>query len=362
MADDNDKQFDATPQRREKAREEGQVPFSQDLGSAALLVAGIALLLSYGGGILSEVTHFMRVQLGDVGTLVVSKSVLTLQWQQIMGKIATAMFPIFGFLFLAAVASSLFQTGFLFIPSKVKPDIGNLSLFKGVQRIVSLQGVMKLGFGLFKILIVSAVAAAVLWTKWEDVLNSGELETAQLGLFILRIVLHTALWIACALFLLAIFDYAFQFWKHEKDLKMSHQEIRDEMKDQQGDPQMIAKRKQIQRQMVMDRVGEAVPKADVIVTNPTELAIAIQYDPATMAAPVVTAKGAGLIAQRIRRLALENNIPILERKPLARALFKEVEVGDPVPDERYAAVAEILAYVYQLKGKDIPAPPPGAAA
>ena len=138
---------------------------------------------------------------------------------------------------------------------------------------------------------------------------------------------------------------------------MTHQEVRDEMKKLQGDPQIIARRRAVQRQMVLNRIKSAVPKADVVVTNPTELAVAIQYDPEKMAAPIVVAKGAGVLAQRIRRLALENNIPIVERKPLAQLLYKDVDIGKPVPTESYAAVAEVLAYVYQLKGKKLPMPP-----
>jgi len=137
---------------------------------------------------------------------------------------------------------------------------------------------------------------------------------------------------------------------------MTHQEIREEMKNMQGDPAVIARRKAIQRQMALNRIGDKVPKADVVVTNPTELAVAIQYDPLTMAAPIVLAKGAGVLAQRIRRLALENDIPVVERKPLAQLLYKDVAVNHPVPDQSYAAVAEVLAYVYQLKGKKMPTP------
>jgi flagellar biosynthetic protein FlhB len=132
------------------------------------------------------------------------------------------------------------------------------------------------------------------------------------------------------------------------------------MKNQQGDPQLIARRRAVQRQMVMHRISSSVPKADVIITNPTELSIAVQYDPKEMAAPVVVAKGAGVLAQRIRRLALENNIPIVERKPLAQLLYKEVDIGKPIPTDAYAAVAEVLAYVYQLQGKKLPMPPRAA--
>ena len=167
-------------------------------------------------------------------------------------------------------------------------------------------------------------------------------------------MLDTCLKIGIALLILAIFDYGYQRWKHEQDLRMTTQEVREEFKMLQGDPHIIARRRQVQRQLVMNRLKSSVPKADVVVTNPTELAVAIQYDPDTMEAPIVVAKGAGVLAQQIRRLALEHNIPILERKPLAQALYKHVDVNKPIPADQYAAVAEILRYVYQLQGKTLP--------
>ena len=177
----------------------------------------------------------------------------------------------------------------------------------------------------------------------------------------IEILLWTSLKIGLALLLLALLDYAFQRWKHEQDLKMTSQEVREEMKNLEGDPQVVARRRAVQRQLALNRLSNAVPKADVVITNPTELAVAIRYEPEEMAAPIVVAKGAGLIAQRIRRLALEHGIPIVENKPLARALYRDVEINQPIPEDRYAAVAEVLAYVYQLKGKEIPTPPGVAA-
>jgi flagellar biosynthetic protein FlhB len=204
------------------------------------------------------------------------------------------------------------------------------------------------------------VAIAVIWLRWDEVLRSTGLDTAQFALFLVNIATSTMLWIGFVLLLLAVLDYGAQRWKYEQDLRMTHQEVREEMKNVQGDPQIIARRRAIQRQMVLNRISSSVPKADVIITNPTELAIAVQYDPQEMAAPIVVAKGAGVLAQRIRRLALENNIPVVERKPLAQLLYKEVDIGKPIPTESYAAVAEVLAYVYQLQGKKLPMPPRAA--
>jgi flagellar biosynthetic protein FlhB len=196
----------------------------------------------------------------------------------------------------------------------------------------------------------------VLWRRWDEVLSAAALDTLQLGQFLLDLSLFTMLWVGLALVILAILEYSLQRWKYEQDLRMTHQEVREEMKNLQGDPAIVARRRAIQRQLVLNRIASSVPKADVVVTNPTELAVAIQYEPEEMAAPIVVAKGAGVLAQRIRRLALEHNIPIVERKPLAQLLYKEVDIGKPVPTESYAAVAEVLAYVYQLKGKKLPSP------
>ena len=265
------------------------------------------------------------------------------------------MLPIVGLLAVGAACASIFQTGLLFVPERLLPDIKRLSPLSGIKRIVSLTGIMRLSFGMFKITIVSLVAAAVLYQHREEVLMASVLSIPELGVLMIDTALLTALWVGVALFVLALFDLAFQKWKHEQDLKMTQQEVRDEMKNLQGDPQIIARRKAVQRQMALNRMGDKVPQADVVVTNPTELAVAIQYDPEKMKAPIVVAKGAGMLAQRIRLLALEHNIPIVERKPLAQLLYKEVDLNHPVPDESYAAVAEVLAYVYQLKGKKLPA-------
>ena len=355
-----DKTQEATPHRRQQAREQGQVAYSQDLGSAAVLVVGVLLLKFWGPQVIDTTGHLMRYQLSTVGPLGAERADLLAQGNALILTLGKAMLPILGLLAVAAAMASIFQTGLLFVPERLKPDIKRLNPISGFKRILSLTGVMRLSFGMFKITIVAAVATIVLYQRRDEVLMASSMSIPELGVLMIDAALSTALWVGVALFLLALFDFAFQKWKHEQDLKMTQQEVRDEMKNLQGDPQIIARRKAVQRQMALNRMGDSVPKADVVVTNPTELAIAIQYDPEQMNAPIVVAKGAGVLAQRIRRLALEHNIPVVERKPLARLLYKEVEVNHPIPDESYAAVAEVLAYVYQLKGKTLPSTPRAA--
>jgi flagellar biosynthetic protein FlhB len=358
MAEESgEKSHDATPHRRQQAREQGQVAYSQDLGSAALLLVGVLVLSYWGKAVIDHGMLYMERQLSTGGgSLKVDDTELVVQSESILKTFGLAMLPIVSVMAVAGVLSTILQIGLLFVPDKIQPDISRLDPLAGLKRIFSLQGVVKLGFGLIKIGIVCAVAWSVIQSRWNEILYASELDVPDLARLLIDVIFATALWVGATLFALAILDYGFQRWKHEQDLKMTHQEMREEMKNMQGDPQVISRRRQIQRQMAMGRAGDKVPKADVVVTNPTELAIAIQYDPETMRAPIVLAKGAGVIAQRIRKLALENNIPVVERKPLAQLLYKEVDVNHPIPDQSYGAVAEVLAYVYQLKGKKMPLP------
>lgn len=349
-----EKTQDPTQHRRDEARKQGQVVHSQDLGSAALLIIGVMLLRSWGPGLVEMGGAFMRHQLGNSSVLSWQSTDAISQSQYLVSTWGSVMLPILGLLALAGGLTSVVQTGLLWVPDRLAPDLSRLSPLAGLKRILSLSGAVKLGFGLFKVTLVSIVAAVVVYNRYAQVLYSNDFDIRELGVFLIDIVLSTAMWVGVALFILAIFDYAFQWWRNEQDLKMTHREVLDEMKNLQGDPQIISRRRAVQRQMAMNRIGDKVPKADVVVTNPTELAVAIQYQPEEMFAPVVVAKGAGVIAQRIRRLALENNIPVVERKPLAQLLYKEVEVNHPIPDGSYAAVAEVLAYVYQLQGKKLP--------
>jgi flagellar biosynthetic protein FlhB len=355
-----EKSQEPTQHRRDEARKQGQVVHSQDLGSAALLIVGVMLLRSYGPEMMETTGNLLKRQLGDVPDLTVHSTDAIAQSQQIVGTLGAMMLPMLGMLALAAGATSVFQTGLLFVPDRLAPDLERLSPLSGMKRIFSLAGAVKLGFGMFKVGVVSIVAATVIYNRVFQILYSNDFDIGELGVFLIDIILSTAMWVGIALLVLAIFDYAFQKWKHEQDLMMTHREVLDEMKNMQGDPQIIARRRAIQRQMAMNRIGDKVPTADVVVTNPTELAVAIQYKPDEMHAPIVVAKGAGVIAQRIRLLALENNIPVVERKPLAQLLYKEVDVNHPIPDGSYAAVAEVLAYVYQLQGRKLPKMPKAA--
>ncbi len=352
MAEENgEKSQEATPHRRQQAREEGQVAHSQDLGSAVMLLGGLFILTMTGPALLDFLARLLVQQLGGEPWLTGDATFVIERWQELMYRLGQVLLPLLGLGMLLSVLVHLLQVGPMFLPEKMLPDFSRLDPLRGLQRMLSLPNFVRLGLGLFKIAIIASVGLYAIYKHHEEILGLTGLDVAQISWFTWDLCFWTGAKIGLALLILAIIDYGFQWWQHQQDLRMTPQEVREEMRNLQGDPQMIARRRGVQRQLALSRISAAVPKADVVVTNPTELAIALQYDATTMAAPIVVAKGAGTVAQRIRRLALENGVPIVEKKPLAQALYRDVDVNHPVPNEMYAAVAEVLAYVYQLQGK-----------
>jgi len=352
--DQGDKRHFATERRREKAREEGQVTKSADLSSAAMLIIALLCLRWLGPTLCERVASGMVVSLSSGVTMAWTIQDATNRVFNYAAMLGVAVLPILSVMFLAGIVVNVGQTGLLLTPTAVQPKLSNVSLLSGFSRILSVRGLMRLGFGIFKVLVITVVAYVAVKVRLAAIIMMWSESVPVLARALFENLFEICIWIAAALLILGIVEYTFQRWRHEEDLKMTDQEMRDEMKESQGDPQMQAKRKQMQRQMMMQRINSDVPTADVVITNPTELAIAISYKPQEMIAPVVIAKGAGAVAQRIRKIALENGVPVVERKPLAQFLYKTVDVGAAVPAEQYQAVAEVLRYVYQLKGKKLP--------
>lgn len=348
-----EKTQEPTPYRRQKAREEGSVAKSHDLASAVVLIAGVAALLTSGNMLVDFLARYGRRQLGGSPWLAADRALAVAHCHAVLGQLARCLLPLLGALVAAGALVHVVQGGLLFLPSQVRFDLSRIDPLAGLRRIFSLANLVRLGFGLFKLAVVGLVGLLCFYGELPTILGLSARDVPEIAAWLGKTLLWTGLKVGGALLALAILDYGFQFWRHEQDLKMTPQEVREEMRHLEGDPQIVARRRAVQRQLVLHRLSQAVPKADVVITNPTELAVAIQYEPATMAAPIVVAKGAGLLAQRIRRIALEHGIPIIEKKPLAQALYREVEVNHPIPHDKYAAVAEILAYVYHLKGKKI---------
>ncbi len=354
-----EKSHDPTPRRREQAREEGQVARSQDLAASLVLLAAIVLLMTLGKDVVKLFIRFTQFSLGEAFFLIpenmdadgLTNAFISHYYAttlQFLGP--TSLF--FGSLLIVAVGANLAQVGLLWLPNKLGFDFSRLDPIKGFGRIFSMQSVMRLLMGIVKIVICAIVAYYAVKNEIGTIINLTTLEEPQICTYLAQTLLWIALKVAVALAIISIIDYIYQKWKHEQDLRMTTEELRQEMKNMMGDPQIVSKRRQIQREMASkERSARGTPDADVVVTNPTHLAVAIKYDPDTMEAPVVVAKGADYLAQQIRQIALEHGIPILERKPLAWSLFEKVRIGQAIFDEHYKAVAEVLAWVHRFKRK-----------
>lgn len=343
-----DKTEAPTLRRREEARRRGQVARSSDLAPAVVLLGALITLHVSGQQILGrliQVTRYcLSVESIDAGHMNNTLGVIA-------REVGLILLPILLVVFVAALVACLLQVGFLFTWTPITPSLDKLNPINGLGRMFSGRSWVHLILGVAKMCLLGLIAWSTLKGKVNLLASAAGMDHLTLVGAAAELMYTLGLRLAIALLVLAIIDYLYQRWKHERDLRMTKEEIREELKRMEGDPLLKRRRREVQRQMMIQRIKAAVPKADVIVTNPTELAIALQYDSDTMRAPQVVAKGADFMAKRIREIAIEHGIPIVERKPLARALYAEVEVGQEVPAQFYKAVAEILAYVYELSGK-----------
>lgn len=353
MADSaGEKKHEATPYRRQKAREQGQVARSQDLGSALILLVAVGLLWNYGGEVATTLADIMRAGLTDwvQGDVSATKAFIAGSLQACLWSLIPIMLGVCAI----ALVNNWFQVGILFLPEKLSIDLQRINPLTGFQRLFELPNIARIGFGVLKVSLIAVVLILGIWGKWDVLSTAHMLTPGQVVNLAWDTTMDMCMRTGLVLLVLALMDYGFQWWKLEQDLRMTDEELREEMKMMNGDPHVAARRRSIQRQLAMSRMQNAVPSADVVITNPTELAIAIKYDVDTMVAPVIVAKGSGHVAARIRKAALAAGIPVVERKPLAQALFKSVEIGQAVTVDHYAAVAEVLRYVYQLQGKKLP--------
>jgi flagellar biosynthesis protein FlhB len=352
MADDTgDKTEAPTPRRRTEAREQGNIARSQDLTLALILIGILLMLRQLGPKLVDAMKILVHDMLGpaSMSNLTTGSAATdTLRAVYVMGS---AMIPLLAGVVLIAVVGNVAQVGLFFSTKRLQPNLGALNPMRGIGRMFSVRNSVQLLIGMVKLVMLSAVAYSAVHAHIEEIMGVQALTFTQIFGLGTTVVYTIALRVGIAMLVLAIIEYLYQRWRIEKELKMSKQEVKEEMRRMEGDPKIKQRRRQIAVQQLKKRLKKDVPTADVVVTNPTEFAIALKYDAGTMHAPRVVAKGQGLIAQHIREIAIAAGVPILERKPLARALYKLVEVGQEIPEEFYSAVAEILAYVYELSGK-----------
>lgn len=351
MADDGDKTEDPTERKRTETREKGNVARSTDLSTAGLLLAAATCLNYLGPGLVETLEKILASFLSPREWHEFDGVIVTRMLWDIAAALVTGVLPFMLTMAGAALALSLVQVGFFMTTEPLVPKFSRLNPLEGVKKIFSITGLVKLAVSLSKIAIVATIALSFASAELGHLLQTVNYEPrvlfADLGTFMVSLAFR----LAAALILLAMLDYGFQLWKFNQDIMMTKQEVRDEMKNMEGDPLIRQRRREAHRKLATAQELGQVPNADVVVTNPTHLSIAIKYDPETMGAPVVVAKGAGEIALRIRQIAAEHGVPIVEKKPLAQALYKTIEAGQAIPIDLYEAVAEILAYVYRLSGK-----------
>lgn len=347
-----------TTKRREDARLEGMVAVSREVPAAALLAAFALFFWILGQASLERLEVLWKNSLAQMTQVELTPAILL----QVFVQDSLALLPGIGVLFLmvflVGLGASMGQVGIVLTPLKLHPD--RIDPFAGFARIFSRDGLAELLKAVFKMLIIGYVTYLTLQGEWANLLAIGRLPLPAIVSYTFNLLGTLLVRTALALVILAVADYLYQRWSFEQRLKMTKQEMREELRQTEGDPQLRARIRHVQREMSRARMMQNVPKADVVVTNPTHYAVALMYDREVMHAPRVVAKGADFVAERIKAIARENKITLVENQIVARELYNNVEIGQEIPEAFFRAVAEILAFVYRLKGRG--AAGPGAPA
>ncbi len=339
----------ASPRKRREAREEGQVAKSTEVSSTVVLLFGIVSLRIFSGHIMGSLTNVFEWVWSRL-------HIFEFTLDQMPGYIFSGLIflvlvlgPLMITLVIAALASNLLQVGFMFSGKAITPKYSKIDPLKGIKRLFSMKSLVEVAKGIFKILIVGYVGYITIRSELATYPYLIDQSIAEIVHFVGIMSYKLGIRTCMVLIVLAALDYAYQKFEFEKSLRMTKQEVKEEYKRTEGDPMVKSRIRAIQRERARQRMLSDVPEADVVLTNPTHLAVALKYDAEKSGAPVVVAKGARLIAEKIKTIAREHNVPVIENKPLARLLYKTVKIGADIPMELYQAVAEILAYVYKLK-------------
>jgi flagellar biosynthetic protein FlhB len=353
MADESfqDKTEPATPKKKEDARKKGQVAKSKELSSIAVLLAGVLYLYFGAKGLTFTLAAFIQEMFSYIPNLRTSDHKMLSLFLQSGERFLSMILPIMIVLSVVALLTNYLQTGIVWSVDPLTPKASKINPFSGLKKMISKRSFVELAKSIFKILIVGWAAFSTLKNEAIHIMPLMHQEEIEIISLLAQVSFKVAIKCCWVIAILAILDFLYQRWEFTENLKMTKQEVKDENKQTEGDPLVKSRIRNIQREMARRRMMEEVPKADVVITNPTHLAVAIRYDPkAKMSAPIIVAKGANKLAQRIREIAEENHIPLVENKPLAQNLYK-LDLGEEVPPQFYQAVAEILAYVYGLKGR-----------
>lgn len=358
MADEQDessKTEEASERKLERAREEGNVPLSMEVKSWFMLFAALMMLWGLAPFVMERTTAIAFKFIERPAELPVDPLGLRdLLRETSFELFVTLLLPLSLFLVLAA-ASALVQIGFLYAPKRMEIKWERINLFANAKEFITKAKIVDMLKGIFKITAVGYAGWLIVKPRILDILNTSSFDVASILALVYKLLLLILLTMVIIIFVIAFADYFYQKFSYLKRQRMTKQEVKDEYKQMEGDPQVKMRLRSIRMERLRKRMMANVPKASVVVTNPTHFAVALRYEPEEgMEAPVVVAKGQDFIALKIREIAEANAVPIVENPPLARALFASVEIDEPIPTEHYAAVAEVIKYVYQLKGKTLP--------
>lgn len=348
--DSQEKTEEPTPKKKQDAKQKGQVPRSRELNTTVVLLAGSLTLMGMGENLGAEMVTIIK------NSLTLDRELAFGSGAEIVGALTRTVIEMFALfipyvilLMLIVLLSPVLIGGWSFSAKAMAPKMSKLSLAKGLKRIFSVRGLMELVKSMAKVLLVGTIATVYIWHYSDELLILGEVDYHQAIGRAIYLVAWLFVILSVATLIIAAIDIPFQMLQHTKELRMSKQEIRDEHKQTEGNPEVKGRIRRLQQEMATSRMMQEIPKADVVVTNPTHFSIAIKYEDSKRGAPIIVAKGVDLIALRIKEIALQHNVTLFEAPPLARALYYTTEINAEIPVELYHAVAQVLAYVYQLK-------------
>ena len=347
----DEKTEEATPKKKSDSRKKGQVPRSKDVGLALTMIVTTLVIITFSGFVVTILKNNIIYFLGDMGTMELTENSLKGINTLLLSKAAMAIMPIILPIMVAGVVASLIQSGFLVVKDAIKPSFGKLNPINGFKNMFSKKALVELFKNLILISIVIYIAYSYVKDNFDKIMQVGNIYLPSLGIEVKSLLVGIFTKICILLVVIAIIDYVIQYILFQKDIRMTKQEIKEEYKQMEGDPQIKSKIKQKQREMSQRRMMESVGDATVVITNPTHLAIAIKYIEGESEAPKVVAKGADSIAIKIKEKALESKVPIIENKPLARMIYETVDIDKEIPQDMYQAVAEVLAMIYKLNKK-----------
>ncbi|RKQ37998.1 flagellar biosynthesis protein FlhB [Oceanobacillus halophilus] len=339
----------ATPKKRQDERKKGKVAKSQDVNTAILLLFSMGALIVFGDFILNSMIKLYEHSFTEFIHWQITENTLKQIVHEVLWDTAKMLAPVMILAIIGGLASNLLQVGFLFTTESLKFDLKRIDPIQGAKRIFSLRALVELLKSLFKIVLVGAVTFIIIWMYKDEMLMTAFTNAENAFDFFSNTTMIMGIVAIFILLFLSVFDYAYQRYDFEKNMKMSKQDIKDEYKNMEGDPLIKSKRKARQKEIATRRMMSEVPNADVVITNPTHFAIAIKYDETVAPAPYVLAKGTDYTAQKMKEVAKAHDIYMVENKPLARSLYQAINIGDSIPEEFYQAIAEILAYVYRLE-------------